>query len=343
MTILELNNELTPVESRNSSQSRQAVLNATLRDGSLSVNWTEKTTTIKEKLFMSNLPDEAAMFHTNYLTYLARTYSTHHKIVLSPDIIWYTIMCDVAQHVVKNSEQHRSLFTKAPEGKIDLIVPCVSETEPLRMDSIYGLLLKTVPIECETFLPRFTTTTESSRLAVLAAFLETCSPYYDYMMMLCGHPAVKVLGTKEDWDLLIDRLGKFVELFAKVGSELQTHIANTALPTAWKIRQALDSDESDWFKQIFTETRCGSGGETNVDGWFSRLMMVQPKGIRKTCNFPTHITCVPYKTLPSNTEWRLCFGLFSSDLDEDGFMIPEFSWVQNIKLKETEVLVWNKQ
>src|SRR5262249_35719366 len=30
-------------------------------------------------------------------------------------------------------------------------------------------------------------------------------------------------------------------------------------------------------------------------------------GMREITNFPTHVTKVPYKTLPSETEWNLCF------------------------------------
>jgi hypothetical protein len=40
------------------------------------------------------------------------------------------------------------------------------------------------------------------------------------------------------------------------------------------------------------------------------------------------VTKVPYKTLPSETEWNLCFGLFHSNRDDEGFMVPEFSRVQ---------------
>jgi hypothetical protein len=46
-------------------------------------------------------------------------------------------LCEIAQTVVKNPEDHRKLFTRDPEGKIDIIVWCDHETEPLRMDAIY--------------------------------------------------------------------------------------------------------------------------------------------------------------------------------------------------------------
>src|SRR5271163_146537 len=55
---------------------------------------------------------------------------------------------------------------------------------------------------------------------------------------------------------------------------------------------------------------------------FSPLFIKQPKGMHEVTNFPTQVTKVPYKTLPSGTEWNLCLGLFHSNRDDEGFMMP---------------------
>jgi hypothetical protein len=69
--------------------------------------------------------------------------------------------------------------------------------------------------------------------------------------------------------------------------------------------------------------------------------MQQPTRWRTVINFPAHITKVPYKTLPSQTEGNLCFGLFHSNRDQDGFMVPDFSWVQVQKLAQPRIRPWN--
>ena len=40
------------------------------------------------------------------------------------------------------------------------------------------------------------------------------------------------------------------------------------------------------------------------------------------------MTKVPYSIQPGGTEWNLCFGLFHSNRDDEGFMVPDFSRVQ---------------
>jgi hypothetical protein len=67
--------------------------------------------------------------------------------------------------------------------------------------------------------------------------------------------------------------------------------------------------------------------------------MKRPKGVREVTNFPTHVTKVPYKTLPSKTEWNRCFGVFHSNRDDEGFMVPDFAWVQVKKLTEPQVTI----
>src|SRR6516225_6125278 len=101
--------------------------------------------TEKEIVFASTVPDGADLYHKHYLDYLSRTFGYHNSIVLAPQHFWYTGLCEIAQTVMKQPETHRKLFTRDPEGKIDIIVPCASETEPLRMDDIYDEMIGLVP------------------------------------------------------------------------------------------------------------------------------------------------------------------------------------------------------
>src|ERR1700733_3294453 len=283
MTTLTLDRELKEVDWDDKHYPRPQI-KAEVEKGCLSNNavvsdYRAKMKTETEVVFASTVPDNAALYHKNYLGYLARTFAHHNSIVMAPQHFWYTILCEIAQTVVRNPEEHRKIFTRDPEGKIDIIVPCEDETEPLRMDDIYAEMVGLVPVDTELFLPTFSTETEMSRLAFPAAFLETCSPFYNYMMYLCGHPQIKLLGTKADWELVIDRLDHLTGEFAACpDSQLPMWLNESVFPTALKLRKALDGDDPEWFKTIFTQERCGSGGETQIDGWFCRLMMQQPDG-----------------------------------------------------------------
>lgn len=292
----------------------------------------ESTRIVKERIVFTDLPETADAFHTNYMGYLSHTYEVHRKIVLTPDIIWYTIICEIAKYVKEFPKEHRSLFTKSP-GKTEIIVQCNSEFEPLRMDDIYHAMKDFIPTSTRAFFPKFTTTTENSRMACLGAFLETMSPYYSYGMLLCGHIAIRVDGTQEDWDNLFDSLNELIVIFNSIESDLSAFLTFSVAPVIVGIKNALKKKDGSYFKEIFTQQKCGSGHEFLVDGWFSKLFIDQPS-MKKPENYSSHVTVVPYFTLPSNSQWRMVFALTHSNKDKDGFMVPEFSRAQVLKLME---------
>lgn len=330
--IIELDSSLKEIVTKDVYDNNNSIKFRCMTTGSVVPDYKNKTTTYKEKIFNHSLNDKADLKHINYLDYLQQTYATHNNIVLAPQNVWYDIVCDVAQIVIKDSEQYRSLFTRKPEGKVDIVIQG-SETEPLRIYDIYNKMLEHIPIDSRLFLPKFTCSTEKSNAAILGAFLETCSPYYNYIMLACGHPRVKILGTLEDWEMLLDHTERLRDTIDKVTKDKV--VKDWMMRLALSIRAlflAIKDQDANYFRKIYTQKRCGSGSQYDVDGWYSRFWFSQPSRTREITNFDTHITKIPYTTLPSGTEWNLCFGLFNSIRDKDGFMIPEFEWVQVQKL-----------
>lgn len=259
MTTIVLDETLAPVEKRSypgQADPRNVVLRRCLSQDASSYDYRTKTRTQKEVVFATSLPATAEHFHWNYLGYLQDTYALHQKIVLAPHNFWYTVLAEIAQAVVGDSEKHRPLFTREPSGKIDIIVPCGNETEPLRMDALYQEMIGYIPVDTTLFLPTFTTSTETSRLAALAAFLETCSPYYNYMMLACGHPAVRLAGTHDDWAGVVSRLVALEAEFTRIGSPIGRWIAETIGPVAEKLLAALDGKNA-----VLWRKRQWPGGE----------------------------------------------------------------------------------
>ena len=297
------------------------VLNATITPGKQN-DWgiaVEKA--IQPTETVHTIPANADMYHSSYLSYLSRTYAVHSSIVFKPDTFWYTILCEIASVIKADPETYRSVFTSSPD-KIDIKVEGVDPFY-LPINLIKDELYKLVPVDVDLFLPTFSTTTEMSRIAMLASFLETVSPYYNYMMYLCGHPNVHILGSTEDWDMIEKRL-------RQLSSELRPLKPwfDKVIKLSSEIKRSLTEENVEFWKTIFTEERCGSGGQIEISGWFASMFIEQPsRGFLH--NFPTHITRVPYTVLEQpEYRYELCCGLFSSQ-ENDGVMTPEFSTVVN--------------
>jgi hypothetical protein len=270
--------------------------------------------------------------HRNYIEYLEGCWAGHMPAVMSPDIMWFTILSELAAHIVKNADHYRPIFTTAEEGKTEIVVQTDSPTM-LPVDKVIGELHRLCPTDVDKYIPEFSTSTKLSTLAVQATFLEAVSPYYDYMMMLCGIPKVRLDGTEEDWQ----RIEQSIAAIATTANPLPE--ANDYLvKVASKVMQIMGSlrfSNSEFWGDMFRIGHCGSGHQAVVEGWIGDLFLAPPK-LAYPHNFPTHISKVAYKELVTGNTFTLHAGLLSSAVDSDGFLVPQFGFMVNQDMTDAE-------
>src|SRR6478609_4234406 len=139
-------------------------------------------------------------------------FDAHLPLSLSPDLLWYAVVHEVATHVRLNADSYAGVFTDTPGEK---------RTITVRDDALLGgadwqrsLHLVRGPLRArigdevaDLFQPAFSTTTPVEASAVLIALMDVVSPYYDFRWVtLCGIPRVRLEGTAQDWRLLVSRV-----------------------------------------------------------------------------------------------------------------------------------------
>lgn len=289
----------------------------------------EMTPKDKEVFLASSMLDTADLYHTNYLTYLAQAWGKHLPYVITPDIIWFTALCEIAQGIRANPERHRALFTYQI-AKIEIALPVGHSEQILPLDLLMENLKKHVPVDIDLFLPEFSTTDQFSRLAQMAAFAETCTPYYSYMTFACGFPAVRIEGSDDDYERLQKHAHRLYDEFARIDAPLTSWLGNTLIPWIEAIVTARANRDAAFFSKIIRVTRCGSGSQIEVDGWWTNIYRKPSRyGRVKPENLPTHIARVPWVNIETGRRFTLNCGLFYSTQDTEGFLTPKFGWVQN--------------
>ena len=281
---------------------------------------------LKETHKLGNLilgVDKSDFKHLNYLDYLILCWAGHYAPVITPDYIWYTILCEITQLISKNADKPeiRSLFTTQAEGKKEIIVQSNSSYR-MPLDVLVNALKPHIPVGIDNFLPRFTTSNENTKMAFHAAFADAVSPYYNYSMLMCGFPKIVIRGELQDYAKL---LGALVVLPDELKRLNQTYFDRLSLTLA-KIWVALQEiDNRDFFNSILTMTPCGSGSQYEVSGWFANFFVdKKPKMSR---NFSSHVSRVDYKQLDTNKEYSMFVGLFSSHLTQDNILEPQFNQI----------------
>jgi hypothetical protein len=305
-------------------------------------DWRTQRTTQSLFLRHTEIPEDATIFHRNYLEYLEKCWADHLGIVITPDILWFTVLNELVAVVKGSPEPYRHLFTDSHEKKEIWVESADPVVMPL--NRLVHALREQVPTDMGKFVPEFSTTSQRSRHAMWASFCDLCSPYYDYGMFLCAFPAISVQGTQDDWKLLGSQWRELAPMFSAVGRWLDT------------VQLVLDRcaeriSDSAWWGDMFKLERCGSGHQTEVSGWFATLFREQPQGPSYVKNFPTNVAAVDYKAVipdvttgagilipGSKKDYRMQDGLFFSHQEGD-FMVPDFGYTVH---ERTEPVVSEK-
>ncbi len=253
-------------------------------------------------------------YHKNYMEYLEICWSDHLGVVFTPDVLWYAILCELAEIVKENPEEFREHFSHSNE-KQEITVMTDSESE-MPISVLINAMRGRVPINIEDFLPSFSTSTERSLHAFQVSFADLASPYYDYSMYCCGIPLVDVRGSREDYLSLRDTLNRLGDIFAgpwyfKTLKFINELMSNLESPAFWN--------------DIFKLEKCGSGGQVQVTGWWSQLFRKQPS-VCYTYNFSTQLSSINYKNLSSGNNYKMSSGLLSSKVEGD-LLVPDFGQI----------------
>ncbi|GLW68747.1 hypothetical protein Kpho02_10460 [Kitasatospora phosalacinea] len=256
-------------------------------------------------------------------------FAAHLPLSLSPDVLWYAVVHEVATHVRLNADAYAGVFTDTPGSRRTLVV---------RDDALTGgadwqrsLHLVQGPLRerigervADLFQPAFSTTTPADASAALVALMDVVSPYYDFRWVTrCGIPRVRLEGTGQDWRLLADRVDGLAERFAGLRpwlDALRPVLAEIAATAAGG-----PVDPEFWGSLYKWESRSGSD---RVTGWITRFFAhryddrtpvpATADGIEDG-HFPAHLSVVPFTWQLPDGERRMAFvgGVLGIERDEE--------------------------
>lgn len=283
---------------------------------------------------LTNNPDQARMpegvRHMGMVRYLEICWQSHRNAVLRPDIAWQTVLSCLACIVKQRPDNFRSLFTVSEE-KRDIVVPGV-DPSVLNLSAITREIAKLSPMPVEDMILDFSIDDEAAMYAQMASFADAASPFFNYMMFLCGIPRVLVAGKKEDWHAIVRRS---TELSAMFADKKVTALMEGAAKFACNAMAVADGDE-ETAAELFKLERCGSGSQEEATGWFSLLLHEDPGNLRLPQNWPSGIAEVRYKIIDTNEDWAMLAGCLSS-YDDGHTLWPQMGFSSAKVLPEGSV------
>lgn len=138
-------------------------------------------------------------------------FSRHLPLLLSPDIVWLTILQGFSHHVRENAESLRGRLVRH-QGCLTLVekIQNLGLEEVVRAISGFSRQIReaTDPVLHEMLLCNFTTTTPEVQTASEIALMDTYSHYFEFSLdyCICGIPHITLTGCIQDWQTIRDRI-----------------------------------------------------------------------------------------------------------------------------------------
>jgi hypothetical protein len=197
-------------------------------------------------------------------------FAEHRPLVLSPDVVWLTILAGVTQHVRLNAERLRDRFVRHRDKKrLAVIVNVSLREQPAAINEVVPRFRELLAEEVGQGTARlltcdFSTTTDVERMASEIMLMDTFSPYFQYdVACVCGIPELTLLGEPDDWQQIRERVDILAEF------ELDWWTTSLAPILDEFVRASRGGPNVAFFRDIY-QPRDAYGGETTV-GWAARL------------------------------------------------------------------------
>lgn len=277
-----------------------------------------------------------------------QAFAAHVPLSLSPEVIWYAICHELAICIKANPKQYARFFTDSPDKKKEILVRDDSLVYgSLDNDWLGSINLVRDPLReniseetLNLFLPKFSTLTPESETAILVAFMDSISSYYEFKWMtMCGIPSVLLEGEVADWELLVRSTVTLSEIF----TELKGYFNDLLSVLREVVRTVKGEGMSREFWNSIYKYNGGSGGPY-VTGWITALTaylntldgpvlksefnwksLVGGWGGYGTNDFPSHVSKVNFVWNYFGRKIPMSFvtGVLGTEWEGNGFLTPK--------------------
>jgi hypothetical protein len=199
-------------------------------------------------------------------------YQHHFPLVLSPDVLWLTLVQGLANHVNNHAEEMRSRLVPHEGEKLiqvrrdDFVKGSPENPWPEVWPHFSSAIKKSIGLENHTLiLNDFSTTGPTERAASEVVLMDCVQSYFDYEFhTLCGIPEITLEGTVEDWEKIHQKVKQLEQFDFKWWTDDVRQI------TAEFVQAAKGHPNQPFWQAAYKQQHSSGGPYTN--GWLMRLL-----------------------------------------------------------------------
>lgn len=231
---------------------------------------------------------------------LYAAYTQELEVVLSPDVVWNAIVTQLSLYINARGELLRSKLVNHSEKQLTIVVDLGMDVMP---NEAFGMLpeffieeaAKTMasPEMAEWFCPTFSGSTSTETVAHAITAMGCMKSYYKYDGRCgCGLPKVHLLGSPEDWGMILTRIENLDALFGFEGpdplAESWAKQPECSMMAAWtelltpivqecvRVSEGADPDLDFWERVCAGQRRLS--GVSDQSGWCTVFSVFDEQG-----------------------------------------------------------------
>lgn len=215
-------------------------------------------------------PSELVPSGDSFVRSAIQAWGEHLHLEIRPEEVWFTILTQLNFYMEAHAEEVRDIFVDH-EGQEVIYIEDYTWTDVLwRFKDEIQARVKTDWL-LDWIVPDFSTTTADDVMTSNILMMGLMKAYFRYEGgIICGLPSVTLLGEKEDWEKLYDRLDRLPEF----GAEPEEYRARLT-PILKRFVQSFDEPDSEeirtfWSQIVFGRSQgfCGAS-PLDVSGWIT--------------------------------------------------------------------------
>ncbi|KAK4466205.1 hypothetical protein QBC42DRAFT_329241 [Cladorrhinum samala] len=209
-----------------------------------------------------------------------QAWGEHLHLEIRPEEVWFTVLTQLNFYMATHAESVRHLFVKH-SGQQTIVVEDVNWTLVLLRfkDEIQARVM--TPWLKDWIMPNFTTTTQNDVMTANILMMGLMKSYFRYEGgIICGLPSVTLLGEREDWVKLEEKLERLAE-FGKEPEEYRRRLS----PIFKRFVKSYDEPDSEetrkfWNSIVFASYSgiCGAS-PLDVSGWITGFLYWDDQGL----------------------------------------------------------------
>ncbi|KAK4159265.1 hypothetical protein QBC43DRAFT_381980 [Cladorrhinum sp. PSN259] len=209
-----------------------------------------------------------------------QAWGEHLHLEIRPEEVWFTVLTQLNFYMQTHSEEVRHLFVKHTAQETIYVEDYTWTKVLLRFkDEIQSRVL--TPWLKDWILPNFSTTTQNDVMTANILMMGLMKAYFRFEGgIICGLPSVTLLGSREDWVKLQQKLERLPE-FGKEPAEYYARLR----PIFKRFVNTFDAPDSEettgfWNSIVFAShsSVCGAA-PLDISGWITGFLYWNDQGL----------------------------------------------------------------